>query len=104
MPDLYTLFAKIQSLPKGRIAQVEDFVDFLTLRRVGKASPPPLTLEEKMQRLEEKGPSLSFPSRPASTAHATSTCGNFGCLRATNRPLLRANSRHFSKGWNGQTP
>ena len=32
MSNLYTLFAKIQSLPKGRIAEVEDFVDFIRLR------------------------------------------------------------------------
>jgi len=52
MPDLYTLFAKIQSLPKRRIAEVEDFVDFLTLRRAGKAAKPALGLEEMMSRLE----------------------------------------------------
>lgn len=40
MPDLYTLVAKIRSLPRRRIAEVEDFVDFLTLRRAGKAVPP----------------------------------------------------------------
>jgi hypothetical protein len=55
MPDLYTLFAKIQSLPKRRIAEVEDFVDFLTLRRGGKVGTPPVTLEEKMERLETDG-------------------------------------------------
>jgi hypothetical protein len=32
MPDLYTLFAKIGSLPKRRIAEVDDFVDFLSRR------------------------------------------------------------------------
>ena len=53
MPDLYTLFAKIRSLPKRRVAEVEDFVDFLALRRAGKAAKPPLELEEMMQRLEE---------------------------------------------------
>ena len=41
MPDLYTLFAKIQSLPKRRIAEVEYFVDFLALRRAGKVVRPP---------------------------------------------------------------
>jgi hypothetical protein len=51
MPDLYTLFAKIQSLPKRRIAEVEDFVDFLALRRAGKAAKL-LTPEEKMHRPE----------------------------------------------------
>lgn len=52
MPDLYTLFAKIQSLPKRRIAEVEDFVDFLALRRAGTAARPPLDLEEMKDRLE----------------------------------------------------
>ena len=46
MPDLYTLVAKIRSLPKRRIAEVEDFVDFLALRR------PASTVK----LLEEKGP------------------------------------------------
>jgi len=46
MPDLYTLFAKIQSLPKRRIAEVEDFVDFLTLRRAAKATKPALEFEK----------------------------------------------------------
>jgi hypothetical protein len=50
MPDLYTLFAKIQSLPQRRIAEVEDFVDFLILRRSGRAAKPP-TMEEEMRRL-----------------------------------------------------
>lgn len=40
MPDLYTLFAKIQSLPKRRVAEVEDFVDFLTLRAARNAKAP----------------------------------------------------------------
>jgi hypothetical protein len=53
MPDLYTLFAKIQSLPKRRIAEVEDFVDFLALRRGGKSAKLPLELEEMMDRLEK---------------------------------------------------
>ena len=54
MPDLYTLFAKIQSLPKHRIAEVEDFVDFLALRRAGKAAKPPVELEERMERLDPR--------------------------------------------------
>jgi hypothetical protein len=54
MPDLYTLFAKIQSLPKRRIAEVEDFVDFLALRRAGKATKPPVELEEMMERLDSR--------------------------------------------------
>ena len=52
MPDLYTLFAKIQSLPKRRIAEVEDFVDFLALRRVSKVAKP-LSPEEEMHRLNK---------------------------------------------------
>ncbi len=52
MADLYTLFAKIQSLPKGRIAQVEDFVDFLTLRSAGKMAKLS-TPEEEMHRLNK---------------------------------------------------
>ena len=53
MPDLYTLFAKIRSLPKRRIAEVEDFVDFLALRRAGKAAKRPLDLEAMMDRLDK---------------------------------------------------
>lgn len=53
MPDLYTLFAKIQSLPKRRIAEVEDFVDFLALRRAGKAAKRPFSMEEEFHRINE---------------------------------------------------
>ena len=52
MPDLYTLFAKIQSLPRKRIAEVEDFVDFLTLRRAGKTAKPSLQLEKMINHLD----------------------------------------------------
>lgn len=55
MPDLYTLFAKIQSLPKRRIAEVEDFVDFLTLRRAGKSAKPPLDLDDGALRDRQMG-------------------------------------------------
>lgn len=63
MSNLYTLFAKIQSLPKGRIAEVEDFVDFLTLRRAGKGAEPALELEEMMDRLEN-GSWRKYGERP----------------------------------------
>ncbi|MBS0526770.1 MAG: hypothetical protein JSS04_24280 [Proteobacteria bacterium] len=53
MPDLYTLFAKIQTLPKRRIADGEDFVDFLTLRRAGTAAKPSHELKEMMGPLEK---------------------------------------------------
>jgi hypothetical protein len=52
-PDLHTLFAKIQALPKRRIAEIEDFVDFLALRRAGKPAKPPLDLEEEMQLVDD---------------------------------------------------
>lgn len=51
MPDLYTLFAKIQSLPKRRIAEVEDFVDFLSLRR-SKVLKPPISSDGSSDALE----------------------------------------------------
>lgn len=53
MPDFYTLFAKIRSLPKGRIAEVEDFVDFLVLRRVNRAPKPIPAPEVGFHRLNE---------------------------------------------------
>lgn len=53
MRDLYTLFAKIQALPKRRIAEVEDFVDFLALRRSGKPAKPPLEREEEFHPIAE---------------------------------------------------
>ena len=52
MPDLYTLFAKIQSLPKRRIAEVEDFVDFLTLRRASNRAKLAVNLEPLADRLD----------------------------------------------------
>lgn len=68
MPDLYTLFAKIRSLPKRRIAEVEDFVDFLTVRRAGKTAKPAVGLEEMMERLENADPVSAFahPRGPSS--------------------------------------
>ena len=62
MPDLYTLFAKIQSLPKKRIAEVEDFVDFLTLRRAAKATKPALEFEKMVDHLE-KAERLKYGAR-----------------------------------------
>lgn len=53
MPDIYTLVAKIQALPKRRIAEVEDFVDFLTLRRSSRTAKPTPSLEEMMDATEE---------------------------------------------------
>ena len=64
MPDLYTLFAKIQSLPKRRIAEVEDFVDFLALRRSGKAAKHPLELGAMMDRLEKANEAEHGDRRP----------------------------------------
>jgi hypothetical protein len=52
MPDIYTLVAKIKALPKRRIAEVEDFVDFLTLRRPSRKVKPPRTFWEQMQVLK----------------------------------------------------
>jgi hypothetical protein len=52
MPDIYTLVAKIRALPKRRIAEVEDFVDFLTLRRSSRTVKPPITLWERMSAIE----------------------------------------------------
>jgi hypothetical protein len=52
MPDIYTLVAKIKALPKHRIAEVEDFVDFLTLRRSSRKVKPSITLWEQMQALD----------------------------------------------------
>jgi hypothetical protein len=52
MPDIYTLVAKIKALPKRRIAEVEDFVDFLTLRRSSRNVKPSTSFWEQMQALE----------------------------------------------------
>lgn len=51
MPDIYTLVAKIKALPKRRIAEVEDFVDFLTLRRSSRTLKPPITFWEQMEAI-----------------------------------------------------
>jgi hypothetical protein len=53
MTDLDTLFAKIRTLPKRRIAEIDHFVDFLTLRGARKKAKPPLTLEEQMKAAEQ---------------------------------------------------
>ena len=47
MLDIYTLVAKMQAMPKRRIAEVEDFVDFLTLRRSPRNAKPLPNAEEK---------------------------------------------------------
>jgi hypothetical protein len=54
MPDIDTLVAKIRALPARRIAEVEDFVDFLALRRAGKNgnAPRPMELEEALWAIE----------------------------------------------------
>jgi len=51
MTDLSTLFAKIRALPKRRMAEVDDFVDFLILRRPGQVKPP-LSFEERMEAVD----------------------------------------------------
>ncbi len=53
MTDCYTLFAKIRALPKRRIAEVEDFVDFLTLRRSPRNAKPLRTIEEKVYVIDD---------------------------------------------------
>jgi hypothetical protein len=57
MTDLYTLIAKIRTLPQRRIAEVDDFVDFLARRgTVRKAKPSPYLEQqmhdERMQAIE----------------------------------------------------
>ena len=42
MTDLYSLFAKIQALPKRRVTEVDDFVDFLARRSVTRKTTPVL--------------------------------------------------------------
>ena len=54
MTDLYILFAKIRSLSKRRIAEVDDFVDFLARRGAVRKIKPPPTLWEKMKAIEER--------------------------------------------------
>lgn len=64
MTDCYTLFAKIQALPKRRIAEVEDFVDFLTLRRSARNVKPLPSIEEKLQAIDDaKRVRLGLPPR-----------------------------------------
>lgn len=64
MTDLHILFAKIRSLSKRRIAEVDDFVDFLSRRgAVRKVKPEPTLWErleaiEKANRCRQGGPSL----------------------------------------------
>jgi len=53
MPDFSTLFAKIRCLPKRRVIEVDDFVDFLARRGGPRKAKPPLTLWEKMKAMEE---------------------------------------------------
>ena len=52
MTDLPCLFAKIRALPQRRMAQVDDFVDFLLLRRTRRPKPR-LTLWQRMEAIEE---------------------------------------------------
>jgi hypothetical protein len=53
MTDLHILFAKIRALSKRRIAQVDDFVDFLSRHGSVRKVTPPLTLEERMDAIEK---------------------------------------------------
>lgn len=62
MTDLDTLLAKIRTLPKRRIAEVEDFVDFLALRGSTKPAKPEPSLEEMMWATEK--PNRARHGRP----------------------------------------
>ena len=53
MTDLYVLFAKIRSLSKRRIAEVDDFVDFLSRRGAVRKVKPKPTLMEQMEAIEK---------------------------------------------------
>lgn len=53
MIDLPILFAKIRSLSKQRIAEVDDFVDFLSRHGAVRKVKLPLTLEERLAALEK---------------------------------------------------
>jgi hypothetical protein len=46
--DLHILFAKIRSLSKRRIAEVDDFVDFLSRHGAVRRVTPPPDFEEQL--------------------------------------------------------